>query len=178
MTYSQKLRDPRWQKKRLEILQRDNWTCQSCQSTTKNLQVHHLVYRKIDPWDYADTCYQTLCEDCHEIRQELTDKIVDAIRLKIKNLSTDELHKMAIKQMAISMTNDEAFDNYMAQSIEEASEITKAGEGVLNYGLWSDVIMDLCSVQIHGRGEPNVKSRTASVLKMAVEKLEANSNGK
>lgn len=30
MTYSQKLRDPRWQKKRLEILERDSFTCQHC----------------------------------------------------------------------------------------------------------------------------------------------------
>lgn len=103
MTYSQKLRDPRWQKKRLQILELDNWTCQSCRSTTKNLQVHHLVYRKIDPWDYADVCYQTLCEDCHPIRQELTDKIVDAIRLSLKDYSTDELRKIAEGKMAVAM---------------------------------------------------------------------------
>ena len=30
MGYSEKLKDPRWQKKRLEILERDNFRCQYC----------------------------------------------------------------------------------------------------------------------------------------------------
>ena len=95
MTYSQKLREPRWQRKRLEILSRDNWTCKFCYSTEKNLQVHHVVYRKIDPWDYPDYLYQTLCEDCHAIRQELTDKIVDALRIAIKEVPTVRLVAVA-----------------------------------------------------------------------------------
>ena len=28
--YYRKLRDPRWQKRRLEIFARDDWTCQGC----------------------------------------------------------------------------------------------------------------------------------------------------
>ncbi len=27
MTYAEQLKDPRWQKRRLEILQRDEWRC-------------------------------------------------------------------------------------------------------------------------------------------------------
>jgi 5-methylcytosine-specific restriction endonuclease McrA len=91
MTYSQKLKDPRWQKKRLQILERDLWKCQECGSGTKSLQVHHVVYRRLDPWDYPDYLYQTLCEDCHEIRQQLTDKIVDALRISIKKVPTPRL---------------------------------------------------------------------------------------
>ncbi len=176
MTYSQKLRDPRWQKKRLQILERDNWTCQSCQSTTKNLQVHHLVYKKIDPWDYADVCYQTLCEDCHGIRQELTDKMVDAIRLRIKNLSTEDLEKRAMKEMGSAMDEDEFFDAHMAFSLEEAIKDTRSGKGPINYGLWSDAVMDLFSVQLTG-GDPEVIARTKNVLGMVIEKLGASSNG-
>ena len=29
-TYSRKLSNPLWQKKRLKILERDNWTCKKC----------------------------------------------------------------------------------------------------------------------------------------------------
>lgn len=100
MTYSQKLRDPRWQKKRLQILERDNWKCCACGNGAQSLQVHHLVYRKLDPWDYPDDCYQTLCEDCHPIRQELTDKIVDALRLSLKAVPTQRLEKVASRFMA------------------------------------------------------------------------------
>ncbi len=91
MTYSDKLRDPRWQRKRLEIFQRDNWTCLSCHGKDAELNVHHVVYRKIDPWAYPDYLYQTLCSDCHEKRQELTDKAVDALRMAIMNVPTERL---------------------------------------------------------------------------------------
>ena len=91
MTYSEKLRDPRWQKKRLQIFERDGWKCQFCDSSTKNLQCHHVVYKKRDPWDYPDHLYQTLCDDCHEERQELTDKAVDALRIAIAKVPTQRL---------------------------------------------------------------------------------------
>lgn len=91
MTYSEKLRDPRWQKKRLEIMERDGWRCVCCGDDSSNLQIHHLVYRKLEPWGYPDYLYQTLCADCHKKRQEITDRIVDAIRIAIKNVPTPRL---------------------------------------------------------------------------------------
>jgi hypothetical protein len=66
-SYSDKLKDPRWQKKRLEILQRDNWACVSCGSEDVTLHVHHKVYEKNqEPWDIDSSLLITLCEDCHE----------------------------------------------------------------------------------------------------------------
>jgi hypothetical protein len=58
--------DPRWQRKRLEILQRDNFTCTACDAQTKTLHVHHLYYctgRK--PWEYPNFALRSLCETCH-----------------------------------------------------------------------------------------------------------------
>jgi hypothetical protein len=62
--YSQKLLDPRWQKKRLLILQRDQFTCRRCGNSEATLHVHHLDY-KGEPWDITDSCLITLCEFCH-----------------------------------------------------------------------------------------------------------------
>lgn len=65
--YSEKLRDPRWQKKRLEILQRDEWKCQACGDKEAPLHIHHIFYDiGKDPWDYKNRHLITLCEDCHE----------------------------------------------------------------------------------------------------------------
>jgi 5-methylcytosine-specific restriction endonuclease McrA len=53
--YSQLLRDQRWQKKRLEIMQRDEFTCTRCYESEKTLNVHHCYYlygKK--PWDYEN----------------------------------------------------------------------------------------------------------------------------
>lgn len=66
-TYSELLRSPLWQKKRLEVFERDNYTCQYCGSTTKELHVHHKTYKKgAKPWEYDNDSLITLCHDCHE----------------------------------------------------------------------------------------------------------------
>ncbi len=67
MTYSEKLKDPRWQKKRLEILNRDNFSCWYCGDSKSTLHVHHEMYFSGDePWETPDECLSTVCEDCHD----------------------------------------------------------------------------------------------------------------
>jgi len=46
MKYSEKLKDPRWQKKRLKVLERDNWECKQCGEKEETLHIHHLLYDK------------------------------------------------------------------------------------------------------------------------------------
>lgn len=66
-TYRELLRDPRWQRKRLEILSLDNFTCRNCSSKTKTLNAHHLYYdREVMPWDYDNCVLITLCDECHD----------------------------------------------------------------------------------------------------------------
>lgn len=103
MTYSNKLRDPRWQKKRLTIFDRDGWCCKFCGSKDKNLQVHHVVYQKLNPWEYPDYLYQTLCEDCHSERQAVTDRIVAAVRIAIKEVPTPRLEVVSKNLCAQAM---------------------------------------------------------------------------
>lgn len=66
MTYAEKLKDPRWQKLRLEIFERDNWTCTACQNKEQTLCVHHKKYTATEPWDEPKEHLSTLCDDCHE----------------------------------------------------------------------------------------------------------------
>lgn len=68
----QQRQDPRWQKKRLEIFQRDDFTCQLCGTKDKQLQVHHRWYvsgRQV--WEYPEASLVTLCETCHEVEGEV-----------------------------------------------------------------------------------------------------------
>ena len=86
MDYSEKLRDPRWQKKRLEILERDEWTCQNCFDSESTLVVHHKKYIKgKEPWDYPNELLITLCENCHEFerdnRQEYESLLLENLKL-------------------------------------------------------------------------------------------------
>lgn len=71
MTYQEKLKDPRWQKKRLKILERDNWMCQLCGDKDKTLHVHHKSYqRNTDPWNYPNELLVTVCDECHKFIYE------------------------------------------------------------------------------------------------------------
>jgi len=70
-TYLKKLKDPRWQKKRLEVFERDEWACQICFDTELTLNVHHKYYLKgCDPWEYPLEALVALCEDCHVDEKE------------------------------------------------------------------------------------------------------------
>lgn len=71
-TYAEKLRDPRWQKKRLEIMSRDKFKCRHCHSEENTLNVHHSYYRAgCAPWDYPDESLVTVCETCHKKLEDL-----------------------------------------------------------------------------------------------------------
>lgn len=85
-TYLEKLKDPRWQKKRLEILERDEWTCRSCGNKKKTLHVHHQKYSRY-PWSINSDFLITYCEDCHNliensIKYGKGDFVLKMIKLK------------------------------------------------------------------------------------------------
>jgi hypothetical protein len=80
--YLEKLRDPRWQRKRLHIFERDQWTCQGCGKIDQPLNVHHKLY--IDgkePWETDDKYLITLCDECHALETDKRD-LIESILLK------------------------------------------------------------------------------------------------
>lgn len=69
--YKQLLKHPFWQRRRLEILDRDKFTCLMCGSTDKQLHVHHRYYIPGRmPWEYPEWAYMTLCFECHDLKKE------------------------------------------------------------------------------------------------------------
>lgn len=67
-SYSEKLKDSRWQRKRLEIMGRDEFECQKCHCKDHGmLSVHHRHYiNGREPWDYPGELLITLCQQCHK----------------------------------------------------------------------------------------------------------------
>lgn len=82
--YGQKLLSPKWQRKRLEIMNRDNFSCCLCGDKESTLNIHHLKYSG-EPWECPDDFLKTLCESCHTIvgQQEinLADEFVTGRRI-------------------------------------------------------------------------------------------------
>lgn len=109
--YSQKLRDPRWQKKRLEIMQRDKFTCQECLDDASTLNVHHCYYEKgKSPWEYDDGSLITLCETCHqEEANALQEKIYLCNELSKKGVRAGHFGNMMI---AVHENPNPRFDEY------------------------------------------------------------------
>lgn len=96
-SYSDKLKDPRWQKRRLAVLERDEWCCQSCYDTESTLHVHHRYYVwNSDPWDYPEDALVTLCESCHADEsaaiKEASARLFRALRT---HFLADELNVLA-----------------------------------------------------------------------------------
>jgi hypothetical protein len=79
-SYYELLKDPRWQRRRLEIMQRDGFSCLCCGSESKTLSVHHRRYRKgAAPWEYDGGDLVTLCEECHAgyeaVKKDITETL-------------------------------------------------------------------------------------------------------
>lgn len=123
-TYTEHLKSPEWQRKRLEIMDRDNFTCVSCGTTTKTLNVHHCSnYRKnTAPQDYYDHELITLCGDCHEsitINVSQCKEIIMKISTSLEDIRilNDLLYVIvnnrqsfkSILNYASSISNDEDF---------------------------------------------------------------------
>lgn len=72
--YVQKLKDPRWQKKRLEVMQANDFCCEMCGDSESPLNVHHKEYFKgYEPWDYEINQLAVICENCHETLHDSFD---------------------------------------------------------------------------------------------------------
>lgn len=89
--YTEKLKDPRWQRRRLEIMQLAGFECECCGGKENTLHVHHKIYRKgRAPWEYEDLELECLCKSCHSTTHHHRDRLNEALAL----LSLDGLEKM------------------------------------------------------------------------------------
>jgi 5-methylcytosine-specific restriction endonuclease McrA len=128
-TYSEKLRDPRWQKKRLLILDRDEWCCQQCFDGDSTLHVHHRRYRTgAEPWEYEDADLVTLCETCHakegRTRKAAETRLLEALRRRFLAPEIDTLAE-AFERMSIYHI-DEVVAGAIAWSITDPESHTEA----------------------------------------------------
>lgn len=83
-SYSDKLKDPRWRKRRCEIFEAKGSNCTDCgcSGDDEPLQVHHLHYlRGKEPWEYGDDYLIPVCNSCHYNRQTIEAEAKEEIAL-------------------------------------------------------------------------------------------------
>lgn len=112
MTYAEILKHPFWQKKRLQIFERDNFTCQHCSDKFTTLQVHHKYYTPDTmPWEYPDEALITLCELCHE-KEEFIKYINRFGNIYLRVIGMVNADAKEIKEIVIRRLRD----NYHGES--------------------------------------------------------------
>lgn len=80
MTFKEQIKHPKWQKKRLEILERDEFHCANCGVDHETLHVHHYLYNKNSMlWEYENKYLITLCDDCHSDWHKINDRIKEIL---------------------------------------------------------------------------------------------------
>jgi hypothetical protein len=89
-TYSEKLKDPRWQKVRLKVMERDEFKCRDCGAETKTLQVHHCAYSG-EPWDIHKSFLLTLCDSCHAERGRIEKEAKSLFGSALARAGTDQI---------------------------------------------------------------------------------------
>lgn len=111
--YLNALRDPRWQRLRLEVMQRDGFTCRMCGNAAATLNVHHLRYAPGDPWDTPLSDLVTLCEECHEWET----RNLKVSRARLMAVIRDQVWpSFAIEQLAIEIENNTTRDSWSGLS--------------------------------------------------------------
>lgn len=111
MNYRDKLKDPRWQRKRLEVLQRDSFTCCHCGDDKTELHIHHLKYSG-DPWEAKMEDMITVCVHCHNMEELLKKHAPGSKVIKV-------MRRKNIDPSVVSMA---AFVNYNIPDLEEKNK--------------------------------------------------------
>jgi hypothetical protein len=76
LSYSDQLKHPNWQRRRLEMLNGSGFSCSRCGNTESTLHVHHKRYVKgREVWEYGDDELAVLCESCHQDAHDNSDTL-------------------------------------------------------------------------------------------------------
>ena len=93
-TYREMLLDPRWQKKRLEVLEDAGWECEVCCDSERTLHVHHMRYVKgRKPWEYPRSELKELCAECHK-EHHATRELLDDLMVAANPVQFEEIVAM------------------------------------------------------------------------------------
>jgi len=133
-TYSEKLKDPRWQRKRLEIFNRAGFKCEECKEVDKTLHVHHRYYEKgVDPWDYPDNALQSLCEECHAAAAEQEGRIARSLSW----LDREKLEQVWGYIQGLKLQNDDGYTYLTSEmAVQGLADAFNVGNVDAVLGFW------------------------------------------
>ena len=130
-SYAEKLKNPKWQKKRLQVFNRDKFTCVLCGDKETELHVNHLKYSG-EPHEAKLSDLQTLCKYCHKLYHEMQDYKI----LKVVILHDDYYGLIRCVEYIKNKKHDVAFAYFKTpQKIEFISDFHLLNRDNMNYAL-------------------------------------------
>lgn len=110
-SYFQLLKHPKWQEKRLSIMQRAEFQCEWCASSDYTLHVHHTYYeRGAKPWEYPDDSLLCLCEFCHGRAHRLWERLKKVIGKLMAGTDGEDLERVLGYGKAVLADRDRLHD--------------------------------------------------------------------
>lgn len=133
--YKEKLLDPRWQRCRLEILNRDNFRCRYCNDDKTELHVHHLKYQG-EPWEGDLQNKITVCKTCHSvvefIKSAYTSNGWELLKVRNAKIETHVYHSVLLllnpefeKMFFILDHKDGSLEDGLFVSLENMKEVVE-----------------------------------------------------
>lgn len=119
-SYTELLKHPKWQKKRLEVLERESFRCEKCDTQDITLHVHHGHYEKgRAPWEYSTETLHCLCENCHSERHALEARF----REHVAALCEGDLMSLLGMAVALRTAYEDRPAEWSAKYLESYEEI-------------------------------------------------------
>ena len=97
--YAEKLSDPRWQKKRLKVFERDGWRCGGCGAEDRPLYCCRLTSVGGDPWDVPDGDLTTRCEEC--FKKEGGERREERKQQRLEEMKKGELKRLVERELRL-----------------------------------------------------------------------------
>ena len=136
MNYQEQLKSPKWQKKRLDILNLRGFKCEKCNCEENQLHVHHRFYLKNrKAWEYDNDVFQVLCYICHENEHKKENP---------KNILIDEKWFKFINQFEKNHSEDFDALRYLLHGID--TKCNKSDIIILTNVLNSEMAIDLINI--------------------------------
>ncbi|HZL77828.1 MAG TPA: HNH endonuclease signature motif containing protein [Candidatus Limnocylindrales bacterium] len=127
-----KLRDIRWEKKRIEILERDGGRCQAmdengkqCWKTLKEekLQVHHRNYTTANIWDEPSSNLLTLCKEHHKEEQFALGKSAREVSFALMKSNWMVKHrKLLTRCISEKLISPEEFSAFVEEKMKKTKQ--------------------------------------------------------
>ena len=109
MTYAQQLRHPKWEQRRLQVIEKAGSRCECCgnfgindgETSEVRFEIHHGYYTPgLMAWEYPDDVLYCLCPECHKDVQESMERAQYELakrQLKLRMIIRDLINNYEIR---------------------------------------------------------------------------------